>query len=102
MKSTEDPVYRHSKREAIAILSLWAVSFLWTVPYCYAYGYRKAGEDLELQLFWGLPSWIVWGVAIPWVVCGVVAIGMCAFYIQDDDLEPVSSDIDLSDAPNPD
>ena len=86
MSVNEDPVYRHSKREAIFILILWAGSFAWTVPYCYFNGYQTTQDNWTLELTFGLPSWVVWGVAVPWVVCGIISILLCFFLIQDDDL----------------
>ena len=86
MSVQEDVVYRHSKREAYAILILWALSFAWTVPYCYFTGYQTTSENWQLEVTWGMPSWVVWGVAIPWLLCAVISILLCLFYIQDDDL----------------
>ena len=34
-----DPVFLHSRREAILIASAWAVGLVWAVPYCYLNGY---------------------------------------------------------------
>jgi hypothetical protein len=83
---TDDPVYQHSRREALVILVLWGISFAWTVPYCYFTGYQAPGSLQELQTTLGIPSWVFWGVAVPWVVCGVVSILLCLFFIRDDDL----------------
>lgn len=82
-----DPVFVHSRREAMLILIVWAVCFAWTVPYCYFTGFQTtAAEDWQLSLTWGMPSWVVWGVAVPWLIAGVVSIAICLFVIEDDDL----------------
>lgn len=94
-ESTQDPVYHHSKNEALLILVVWALSFAWTVPYCYFNGYQSNEEAYQLELFWGMPSWIFWGVALPWFVAGIVSILICLFIIKDDDLGQAEDELPL-------
>ena len=82
----DDPVFRHSRREAIVILLVWLASFAWTVPYCYLKGYETPADPSELSIVWGMPAWVTWGVAVPWIVSGLVSIVLCLWFIQDDDL----------------
>ncbi len=85
-----DPTFLHSRREAIFILIIWALCLLWTVPFCYLTGYM----DLESgRLPWlaqvrvlGMPGWMFWGVAFPWLVAGVVTVWFCYRFLQLDDL----------------
>ncbi len=56
------------------------------MPYCYFNGYQTTHENWQLELTFGLPSWVVWGVAVPWIVCGAISIWYCLFLIEDDDL----------------
>lgn len=90
----DDPVYLHSRREALAILLLWGGAFAWTITYCYQFGYGQRVDTEQLDLVMGMPSWVVWGVAAPWIVCGTTSILMSLYFIQDDDL----TDAKLSDA----
>ena len=69
--SSVDPVYAHSKREAIWILVIWGLSFAWTVPYCYYNGFRTTDPEWELEVVMGMPSWVFYGVAAPWFIAGV-------------------------------
>lgn len=85
-RNDADPVYVHSLREAYAILGLWTLSFLWTVPYCYFRGYSAPADPDQVAIVLGMPDWVAWGVAVPWFVCGVISILMCLFMIRDDDL----------------
>jgi hypothetical protein len=84
----DDPVFLHSRREALVMLLVWAASFAWTVPYCYFNGYDAPGDPAQLEIVFGMPAWVVWGIVVPWVVFGVVAILLCLYFIRDDDLEP--------------
>lgn len=90
-KAPDDPVYLHSRREAVVILLVWVATFAWTVPYCYVYGYSAPADPAALELVFGMPAWVTWGVGVPWVVAGLVSIALCAWFIRDDDLEPSST-----------
>ena len=81
-----DPVFLNSRREAIVIVGLWLAAFLWTVPYCYLNGFHPLDDPQELKTVFGVPDWVFWGVAAPWLVCSLIAIGLCLFFIKDDDL----------------
>ncbi len=88
----DDPVFVHSRREALVILLVWGLCFAWTVPYCYLYGYDTPADPAELALILGMPAWVVWGVMLPWGIAGLVSIALCLWYIEDDDLGPIPED----------
>jgi hypothetical protein len=91
-RAPDDPVFLHSRREAIVILAVWGAFFAWVVPYCYLNGYTAPARPVELPLVLGMPAWVFWGVALPWVVAGLVSIALCLWFIQDDDLGPAPED----------
>lgn len=78
-----DPVFLHCRQEAIVILGVWVAAMIWTLSSCAATGYVD-GQDVPT--IFGMPSWVCWGIALPWLVADVVAIALCLFYIRDDDL----------------
>jgi hypothetical protein len=82
----DDPVFLHSRREAITMLLVWLAFFLWVVPYCYLNGYSTPENPLELDLMLGMPAWVFWGILVPWIAAGAVSIALCLWFIQDDDL----------------
>lgn len=87
-----DPVYVHSRREAILIFCVWALSFAWSVPYCYLNGFDAVDPD-ALHTIWGIPSWVFWGIVCPWLAADAFTVWLCFFYMRDDDLgETESSD----------
>ena len=81
-----DPVFLHSRKEAIIIFCLWATGFVWAVPFCYLNGYIDDFNPETFQTIWGIPSWLFWGIAVPWLVADVFItwVGFC--YMADDDL----------------
>lgn len=82
-----DPVFLHSRREAILIFATWVVALLWTIPYCYLNGYLPDKKVETVTFILGMPGWVFWGIAVPWLVADVVAIWFCFGYFVDDDLD---------------
>lgn len=82
----DDPVFRNTRREALLILVIWGITLCWVVPYSIINGYAPPQSPEELKLVWGMPEWIFYGVALPWIIASAVTFGLCLFVIQDDDL----------------
>ncbi|HUG89315.1 MAG TPA: hypothetical protein VML55_00680, partial [Planctomycetaceae bacterium] len=81
-----DPVFLHSRREAIVIFCVWLAGLLWAVPYCYFNGYIGHVDAANVATVWGIPSWLFWGIAVPWLVADLVTTWFCFCYMTDDDL----------------
>ncbi|MGD9857460.1 MAG: DUF997 family protein, partial [Planctomycetaceae bacterium] len=62
-------------------------ALLWVVPFSYFYGYHEIADPNELKTIIGIPAWVFWGVFVPWIVCTLVTIGICLWFIQDDELD---------------
>jgi hypothetical protein len=68
-------------------------ALLWSVPYCYLNGYPDSFDPETFKTVWGVPAWVFWGIAVPWIVADVLTIFFCLFVIKCDDLEaPGGSD----------
>ncbi len=82
-KSTGQPPdeLRHSRREAIISLAVWAAATIYSVAYCYTYGHTRPVE--ELRFIWGFPDWVFWGVLMPWGACTVFSIWFSGYYMTD-------------------
>jgi hypothetical protein len=84
-----DPVLEHARREAWIIASAWLASTLYCCVYCYLYGYSREGRPLgvgDIQPIFGMPSWVFWGIMVPWIACGVFIFVFAGFFMVDDDL----------------
>lgn len=84
-----DPTYENARKEAIGIGLIWLVCTVYCCVYCYFFGYNVDGMAKtvdDVRPIWGIPSWIVWGVFAPWVVCTFINIWFAGFYMADDDL----------------
>lgn len=108
--SEEDPVYRHSRREAAFVFALWGACLLYSGTYCYLRGYlshephpaavgpalgavvgvlrafERDPTTLTTPLGLGIPDWIFYGVVTPWLVCIVVTFLFCHFVFVEDEL----------------
>jgi hypothetical protein len=79
-----DPVYRNSLRECRLILFVLGACLLWTVGYSWYHGYRSPSEPLKLTL--GIPSWVFWGVLVPWGVATALSVAFGLFWMVDEPL----------------
>ena len=81
-----DPVFLHGRREAAVIFAAWVIALLWTVPYCYLAGYSPAIEGESVSTVLGIPGWVFWGIAAPWLAANGFTVWFCCRYMKDDDL----------------
>jgi hypothetical protein len=71
--------YRKSRREAIVAALLWALAAVWTIGSSYVLGYDQPATSL-----WGFPSWVVWGVFLPWIVFFLLHCWYSLVFLRDD------------------
>jgi hypothetical protein len=84
-----DPVLKHARREAVIIFLAWVASTVYCCVYCYVFGYQREGRPLgvgDIHPTLGIPSWVVWGIFAPWVVCALFTVWFAGFFMADDDL----------------
>lgn len=86
-----DPVYVNTRREAFIILAVWATCLVYTVTYCRLFGYNLPPEQITITF--GMPSWVFYGVLLPWIAAGVFSIVYSLFFMTDDDLGEEQSDV---------
>ena len=91
--------FRHARQEAFLILIAWAVALLWSVTYCYLTGFTSGPHAIDpnaVPLLFGIPRWVFWGIAFPWLIADVFTIWLCFFYMQDDDLGEAREGADIA------
>jgi hypothetical protein len=84
-----DPVLKNARREAIVIGLAWFVAMTYCCTYCYLYGYIREGQTLgpaDVRPILGMPSWVFWGIMVPWVVSALFTFWFAGFVMTDDDL----------------
>jgi hypothetical protein len=84
MSKLEDPVLTSARREALVVLLIWAIACIYTVGYCYSFGYER--DPKELRYVAGIPDWVFWGILVPWTTCSLLSFWISNYLIADDDL----------------
>lgn len=92
-------VFRNGRREAIFSAVAWTLAMLWTVGYCYLFGYQHQANSWPVQAgiveAWragdfqqtlGMPNWVLFGIVLPWFFWSAVTILFSIFGIANDDL----------------
>ncbi len=82
-----DRVFLNSRREAWGILVFWLSALVWCVPVSYLLGYQRGGESVDRSTLWGVPAWLFWGVALPWLISILASTWFCFRVMKDDPLE---------------
>jgi hypothetical protein len=85
---------RHARREALIVLAVWALFLAWVVGYSYLRGYIDVAEGSgarpapEVETTAGLPQWVFYGIALPWLAATLFTIFFGWRLLRDDDLGP--------------
>ena len=72
-----------SRREALFVCAVWIVACVYTVGYSALFGYGQSGAP---RLILGIPSWVVWGVLMPWFACLGITVWFAGFRMADEPL----------------
>ena len=83
--SEPDPTFVNSRREAIVIFCTWFVALIWAVTYCKINGY-DIEDPANIPTTLGMPSWVVWGIAAPWLAADLFTTWFCFCFMKDDEL----------------
>src|SRR5258708_38169384 len=57
---------RQSAKEARFVVVLWLICCVYTVGYAALFAYKAQPNPLLLL---EMPSWVFWGVIVPWTLC---------------------------------
>ena len=91
-----DPLYRHALREAAIILAVFAVCFIWAIVCYLTLGLSSADDQPgEIATVLGIPRWVFWGIAVPWLLADLFIALFCLVLMKDDDLGEVHEGEDL-------
>ncbi|MEK6237493.1 MAG: YhdT family protein, partial [Planctomycetales bacterium] len=75
--------YEQCFKEARFVSIAWLVTLVYCVGTFATLGYLTPQErPEELDLIWGMPSWVAWGLLLPWLVQIGVAWWFALFYLK--------------------
>ncbi|MEM6277978.1 MAG: DUF997 family protein [Verrucomicrobiota bacterium] len=81
--------FRQSRKEFLCMIGIWAFFAVWTMTCNSILAPLREGE--EVPLLFGMPEWVVWGVALPWVLALSVTIWFALRFMKDTELEEEKS-----------
>ena len=76
-----DSGFLRARREAAIILASWAACLVWTIAYSHFFGYRPGPVALVI----GIPSWVFFGILVPWVAATAFSVWFSLCCIKDDE-----------------
>jgi hypothetical protein len=81
-------LFRNAKRELLVTFLVFLAALAWSVGYCWLFGYRSEVElkNVDFQSVLGFPSWVMFGIVLPWVACTGFTVWYGLWGMQDDDL----------------
>ena len=86
--------YRHVRqclKEARFVALTWIVALVFCGGWIGYFGYIPSSDRPDTpSLVLGIPSWVVWGLLVPWLVLILVTWFFAAFVLKDDEpLQPM-------------
>lgn len=80
----DDPVYLNARREGLVAFLGWVIAGLLTVPTCLALGFGLDAD--EVTTTFGIPTWVFFGIVIPWLCMICYSVWFSLFFVKDEDL----------------
>jgi len=87
-----DPLYLHARRELIVSLAAMIVFGVWVVGFSWIQGLRPETQSEQINTVLGIPSWVFWGVALPWILANLFTFWFCFRFMTDNALEVVEEE----------
>ena len=78
---TQSKHFKQTKRELIIFLTGWLFFAAWVIIYSYFNAYKDQNAEPSITL--GMPSWVFWGIALPWICATVFTVYISLFVIKD-------------------
>ncbi|MCB1063259.1 MAG: DUF997 family protein [Verrucomicrobiae bacterium] len=88
--------FRQARREMWVMVAAWIVFFTWVTVACARSAYViPEGGMSEIPTILGMPSWVVLGIGLPWVVANLFIAWFALGFMKDtplpDNAEPEAS-----------
>ena len=86
----DSDAFRSTFRETLLILLTWGIFCVWVLVYCARWAYLDAdavgdGSEPTVATVMGFPSWVFWGIFVPWMTANLFTVWFCLCYMRDDD-----------------
>ena len=85
-----DPVYLNTLRETAVLIVVFLLFLAWSIGTCFVMGYGQV-PGTQPETVWGMPSWVFWGVLVPWMAANLFTFWFSMCYMADDPLGEAGS-----------
>lgn len=83
-----DPIFVSSRREAIVSLALFGIFLIYVLSTSFWLGIQPATHaDGTIATILGMPSWVFWGILVPWLAADLVTAWFCFSLMKNEPLE---------------
>ena len=80
-----DSDLKQTLKEVKYLLLAWLFFASWVLIYC---GFEAYGQDHEdVKITFGMPSWVFWGIDVPWICSIIYTIYFSLFVMKDNEHE---------------
>lgn len=91
-----DQSYLNSLRELKFVGVIGSLALAWTLIYGGWKGYTSDPEAVDITL--GMPSWVFWGIAVPWATTSLATLGFALFVLREDDDDLLEQEASVADS----
>ena len=70
-----------ARREFVYILIAWTAFMAWVIGYAKWNAYPA--DPSAIRLVFGLPEWVLWGIAVPWITATTFTVWFALRVLQD-------------------
>ncbi len=78
--------FRQCLREAWLVIGIWTVGLVWCSTAIITWGYVPVEDrPAEPELILGIPSWVVWGLFVPWFAMTLATWWFAGVFLKDDE-----------------
>ena len=81
----KDSDLKQTLKEVKYLLLAWLFFASWVLIYCGFEAYVQDHEDVKITF--GMPSWVFWGIALPWICSIIYTIYFSLFVMKDNEHE---------------
>lgn len=76
--------FRQARKEFWFMIGTWVVFAAWTTGFNWLFASGRDGESVHIVF--GIPSWVVFGVVVPWILALSLTIWFAMRFMKDTDL----------------
>lgn len=95
-----DPLVLNARRELLLTLLVWVAFAVWVIGVSWWLGREPVADPEAIATVLGMPGWVFWGVALPWLAANAFTFWFCFGFMAEDSLDEAVEEDAWRDAPD--